>query len=660
MCALFSGSGNFEGVINAPNMMVTRENPELFPFIKLGEKIGQMQGLLIPTATKVEHIHIFVNGPSISDPSFVEPIRAAVLKGILSTATLTEVNYINAHALAAEFGLNVQVSSSDTTPSSSPYLNSIDIVTKLSGLNNQRVISGTVFGGDELRVTSIDGIDVDIPPAENMIIFNNKDTPGVVFSVSSLLADANINISHVSVGRHDHDKEGRFPHRSPSSYDPLALSCFVLDEPAPQEVLDRINMLPTVFDVTQLQMSDSIDKMFRMLGHTGEEQEGEDESGLGSHMPSIKPKSPMFSSGPTKKRPGYDLQSLDTKVLGRSHRSGLGKSRLRRAIDQTRELLSIPDDYLVGIVPASDTGAMEMALWSMLSDDRPVDACFWESFGKGWFNDCEKHLKLKNVNRLYADYGEISDFSQTSSDHDIVFTWNGTTSGVKVPNADWIREDREGLTFNDATSAVFAMPIDWEKCDVTTYSWQKVLGGEGGHGMLILSPRAVERVVSLNAQSFRPLPKIFRLLKDNGTFNASIFEGSTINTPSMLCVEDYLDALQWCEEEGGVNALITKSMNNLHVLERFVASHSDWISFLAKDPATRSNTSVCLSLPTLEAGEIKAMTKILEDRKIAYDIGSYRDAPPGLRIWCGATVEEEDLANLMPWLSWAKEHITSS
>ncbi len=363
--------------------------------------------------------------------------------------------------------------------------------------------------------------------------------------------------------------------------------------------------------------------------------------------PEVKPANPNFSSGPCSKRPGYSLAALNTETLGRSHRSSIGKAALKKAIDESKRLLGLPEDYLLGIVPASDTGAMEMAMWSMLGE-RPVDVCYWESFGQGWFSDIVKQLKLKQVNEFKAEYGELAELSKTNPDHDIVFTWNGTTSGVKVNNTDWISDSRKGLTICDATSAVFAMDIPWQKIDVATYSWQKVLGGEGAHGVLILSPRAVARLESFTPD--RPLPKIFRMTK-GGKLIADIFTGATINTPSMLAVEDYLDALAWVEQSGGLKAMIERSNNNLAVLEKFVAAN-DWINFLAVSKDIRSNTSVCLKLD-LNAEQIKAMTKLLEKEQVAYDIGAYRDAPDGLRIWCGATVESSDLEALMPWLSWA-------
>ena len=371
---------------------------------------------------------------------------------------------------------------------------------------------------------------------------------------------------------------------------------------------------------------------------------------MGSTKPLLRTRNPEFSSGPCKKRPGYDVGALRTDSLGRSHRSKLGKSRLKKAIEDTKRILGLPSDYLCGIVPASDTGAYEMAMWNMLGE-RPIDVCYWESFGQGWKDDAVKHLGLKDTVREFkAEYGSLPDLGATNPEHDILFTYNGTTSGVRVPNLNWVSDNRTGLTFNDATSAAFAMNIDWTKADVTTYSWQKVLGGEGAHGVLILSPRAVARLQSF--QPKRPLPKIFRMVKKDKEgalkVDTSIFQGDTINTPSMLCVEDYIDALDWADSVGGLNGLISRSLTNLAVLEKFVESN-DWINFLAKDKAIRSNTSVCLTLK-LGKEQVKKFVSLLESEGVAYDIGSYRDAPDGLRIWCGATVEAEDLEALLPWL----------
>ena len=372
---------------------------------------------------------------------------------------------------------------------------------------------------------------------------------------------------------------------------------------------------------------------------------------MSNPQPSIKPANPNFSSGPCAKRPGYDINQLDLSTLGRSHRSAIGKDALQKVITDTAEILQLPEGYRVGIVPASDTGAMEMIMWSMLGA-RPVDVCYWESFGQGWFADITKQLKLENVNQIQADYGQLPDLSQLNSDNDLVFTWNGTTSGVKVENGDFISDDRQGLTICDATSAVFAMEMPWEKLDVTTFSWQKVLGGEGGHGIIILSPRAVERLESYTPSW--PMPKIFRLTA-GGKLIEGIFKGATINTPSMLCVADYQDALNWVVDLGGVAASIKKSLDNLAVLEAYVAQNS-WINFLASSPASRSNTSVCLSVD-LDDTQIKQFIKLLADNQVAYDIGAYKDAPSGLRIWCGSTVQEQDIKALLPWLTWAYQEV---
>jgi phosphoserine aminotransferase len=373
-------------------------------------------------------------------------------------------------------------------------------------------------------------------------------------------------------------------------------------------------------------------------------------------MPAVRPIIPHFSSGPCAKRPGWSLQVLTDALLARSHRSKSGKAKLKRAIDLTREILELPADYRVGIVPASDTGAVEMALWSLLGA-RPVTVLAWESFGEGWVTDVVKQLKLKDVTVLKAEYGELPALKAIDFDTDVVFTWNGTTSGVRVPDANFIPASRQGLTICDATSAVFAQAIDWSKLDVVTFSWQKALGGEAAHGMLVLSPRAVARLETY--QPAWPLPKIFRLTK-SGKLNEAIFEGETINTPSMLCVEDYLDALLWAKSFGGQNALVAAADANARLISTWV-QRTPWVDFLARDPRTRSNTSVCLKVtdpavvglaPDAQAAFIKAITGALEAQGVAYDIAAHRDAPPGLRIWCGATVERSDLEALTPWLEW--------
>ena len=372
------------------------------------------------------------------------------------------------------------------------------------------------------------------------------------------------------------------------------------------------------------------------------------------NRPGAKPARPYFSSGPCAKPPGWSPDHLRTDALGRSHRGTIGKARLQDAIERTHALLQLPDDYRLGIVPASDTGAMELAIWSLLGS-RPVTMLAWESFGAGWVTDVAKQLKLDADIRT-ADYGQIADLSGIDPAGDVVFTWNGTTSGVRVPDADWIAADRVGLSICDATSAAFAQDIDWAKIDVGTFSWQKALGGEAAHGMLVLSPRAVERLETEPAP--RPLPKIFRLTK-NGKLIEGIFKGETINTPSMLCVEDWLFAIDWAERIGGFSALVGRADANAAALDRWVQS-ADWIEHLATEPAIRSNTSVCLQFADRsddEANRVrqKAIARLLEAEDAAYDVGAYRDAPPGLRVWCGATVETADIKALGPWLDWAWE-----
>ncbi|WP_421404375.1 phosphoserine transaminase [Agrobacterium fabrum] len=373
--------------------------------------------------------------------------------------------------------------------------------------------------------------------------------------------------------------------------------------------------------------------------------------------PDLRPGNTHFSSGPCSKRPGWSLDALSDAPLGRSHRAKVGKAKLKQAIDLTREILNVPADYRIGIVPASDTGAVEMALWSLLGE-RGVDMLAWESFGAGWVTDVVKQLKLKDVRKLEADYGLLPNLAEVDFDRDVVFTWNGTTSGVRVPNADFIPADRKGLTICDATSAAFAQDMDFAKLDVVTFSWQKVLGGEGGHGVIILSPRAVERLLSY-APAW-PLPKIFRMVS-GGKLIEGIFTGETINTPSMLCVEDYIDALLWAKNLGGLKALIGRADANAKVIYDFIEKN-DWIANLAVKPETRSNTSVCLKIvdPDVQALDAaaqadfaKGIVALLEKENVALDIGAYRDAPSGLRIWAGATIETADMEAVMPWLAWA-------
>jgi phosphoserine aminotransferase len=373
--------------------------------------------------------------------------------------------------------------------------------------------------------------------------------------------------------------------------------------------------------------------------------------------PASRPAVPHFSSGPCAKRPGWTPQNIKDAALGRSHRAKIGKEKLKRAIDLTREVLEVPADYRIGIVPASDTGAVEMALWSLLGAC-PVTTLSWESFGEGWTSDIINQLKLKDVTKLAVGYGDIPDLSKVDPASDIVFTWNGTTSGVRVPNADWISAEREGLAICDATSAAYAQALDWPKLDVVTFSWQKALGGEAGHGMLVLSPRAVERLETYKPAW--PLPKIFRMTK-GGKLNEGIFVGETINTPSMLCVEDYLDALNWAKSVGGLKALMARANANLKVLENWQAK-TPWIDFLARTPAIRSNTSVCMTVTDSAVASltsdaqidfIKKMVGLVEKEGAGFDFAGHRDAPAGLRIWCGATIEASDVALLTQWIDWA-------
>jgi len=381
-------------------------------------------------------------------------------------------------------------------------------------------------------------------------------------------------------------------------------------------------------------------------------------------VPAVRPARPFFSSGPCVKRPGWTPEALKDACLSRSHRSKYGKAKLKEAIDRTRKVLGVPSDYRIAIVAGSDTGAVEMALWSLLGP-RPVDVLAWESFGEDWVTDVVKQLKLKDTRTLKADYGALPDLAKTDPSHDIVFVWNGTTSGVRVPNGDWISDDREGLTICDATSAAFAMDLPWTKLDVVTFSWQKVLGGEGAHGMLIISPRAAARLESY--EPAWPMPKLFRLTKDKKLVEG-IFEGETINTPSMLALEDYIDALKWAEASGRLKGLMERADSNLNALAQWVEKRA-WVDFLCADPKTRSNTSVCLKIvdpwftalaKDAQAATASKIASILEKEGVALDIGGYRAAPPGLRIWCGSTVERSDIEKLTPWLDWAFAQVKQS
>lgn len=637
MCDIYDG-GAFVGVVNAPDLGAIARQEHVVPYVLLAEKIGSMQAQLLLN-NKIGSITINLRGKDVADSKLTDVVKSAVIKGALTELGIQNVSFVNAISIAEEMGLRVLLNLSENTEAGSGFTNTLGVELEIDGLlNASRVIQGTVFGKTELRITKIDGYSVDLPPGENILLFNNIDEPGVLKRVVEKLASANVNIASFSLGRKNRGSK--------------AMSVLVLDTPLPQELLESFAKNTDVSNVMQIKLRETIDPNFRVRSAQGPV--------VGSRKPVNKPRNPEFSSGPCKKRPGYALTSLRTDVLGRSHRSKLGKSRLKKAIEDTKRILGVPEDYYCGIVPASDTGAFEMAMWNMLGE-RPIDACYWESFGKGWYEDTTKHLKLKDsVREFKADYGHLPNLEATNPDHDILFTYNGTTSGVRVPNLDWICADRKGLTFNDATSAAFAMDIEWPKVDVTTFSWQKVLGGEGAHGVLILSPNAVRRLETFDAK--RPLPKIFRMTKKdkegNIKFEKGIFQGDTINTPSMLCVEDYLDALNWADSIGGLKGLIARSENNMKVLEKFVEKRP-WIHFLAQDANIRSNTSVCLTLD-LNKDQVKKFVSLLEAEGVAYDIGAYRDAPDGLRIWCGATVEVEDLEALLPWLQWAYESVQES
>ena len=381
--------------------------------------------------------------------------------------------------------------------------------------------------------------------------------------------------------------------------------------------------------------------------------------------PAVKPARPQFSSGPTVKFPGWSLEKLNTKSLGRSHRSAYAKGRLNYAVELSRELLGIPDDYLVGIMPASDTGAIEAAMWSMLDPARPATVAAWESFGNVWIQDAVKQLKLPKLTTLSADYGEIPDLASIPQDNDVVFTWNGTTSGAKIPNTDWLEPGREGITINDATSAIFAQEMDWATLDATTFSWQKVMGSEAQHGMLILSPKAVERIESYDPSW--PMPKLFRLKKGD-KINAGIFKGATINTPSLLATEDYIAALEWAKGLGGRQAMFDRADANADLVKNWIEA-TPWLRNMVSDPAKRTNTGVCMMFqgewyeslsPEAQADVPKQIVKLLEERDVGYDFNGYRDAPPSLRIWCGGTVEQEDIQRLLPWIEWAYETVKAS
>ncbi|CAI5729833.1 unnamed protein product [Hyaloperonospora brassicae] len=645
---------SFKGVLNAPNIDFAKRE-ELMPLLSLAEKLGSMQAQLLDIS-RLKRVLVIAEGPKVTSSELSGQLVKGVLKGLLSHMLEEEVTFMNVKQLADAMGIQIVEHKHDEASGSS-FSDQLTVIFEKENETSKQ-ITGTVFGKDQLRFVSFDGVPMDAIPSGSMLLFNNTDQPGVLHKVTSVLAKHRINIGCFGLAR---EKLGT-----------AAVGVLNVDEAIPDAVIEELEGLGMLTNLRRVNLlgldttlSDRIWKKFlKPSASTVDEGAATTEKEAGVDVvhhpkPRVKPASPNFGSGPCKKRPGYSLSSIPDIILGRSHRSKLGKGLLEEAIVRSKEILKLPEDYRLGIVPASDTGAFEMAMWSMLGE-RPVDVCYWESFGKQWFKDVTTELKLDNVREFSAPFGQIPDLSQVNCDHDVLFTWNGTTSGVRVPNADWIPHDRKGLIFNDATSAAFAMDIPWDKIDVCTFSWQKVLGGEGGHGVIILSPRAVERLESF-VPANRPIPKIFRMTNaSTGKLLDGIFEGSTINTPSMLCVEDYLDALRWAESVGGQDGLIAISQRNLKVLEDFAVDNSRWFRFLAASKETRSSTSVCVLIDGLSKHEVKQMQELLEREQVAYDIGSYRDAPPGLRIWCGATVETKDLEALLPWIKWAYLEVKSA
>eukprot|EP00004_Rigifila_ramosa_P000862 TRINITY_DN10888_c0_g1_i1.p1 TRINITY_DN10888_c0_g1~~TRINITY_DN10888_c0_g1_i1.p1 ORF type:complete len:929 (+),score=215.53 TRINITY_DN10888_c0_g1_i1:372-2789(+) len=604
----------YVGVVNASHIGLAK-NPLVRPYLSLAEKMGSVQAQILNG--KLQQISVILGGKDVAREDTGNIILDSVLCGLLSELTEESVNLVNAQFFAAELGIKASM---ERRHDGGNYANAIELVFETD--KETRRIVGTLFNNSEPRIVKMDAFQVDFRPEGHMLIFQNLDQPGVLAGVTGALAAGGVNIANFALGR--------------TGVGQKAMSVVMIDSKLDAELIGTLKSIPNMLSVRVASLPEIV------------------EDSIAPGKPSVRPKSANFGSGPCAKRPGYTLNALSDAPLGRSHRSAVGKTKLKTAITETKKILRVPDNYLVGIVPASDTGAVEMALWSMLGP-RPVDVAYWESFGKDWWSDITSQLKIEGATKHESAYGEIPDLAKINArEHDVVFTWNGTTSGVRMPHANWIPDDRQGLTICDATSAAFAMDLPWKKLDVTTFSWQKVLGGEGAHGMIILSPRAVERLESFKPS--RPLPKIFRMTKD-GKVTRDLFEGVVINTPSMLCVEDYLDALSWAKKVGGQAGLEKRTRANMEVLEKFVQQNS-WIHFLAKDPAIRSPTSVCLTLD-LTPEKVKTMTSLLEKESVAFDIASYRSAPAGLRIWCGATVETSDLEALMPWIKWAYEQVSN-
>ncbi|OQR82308.1 phosphoserine aminotransferase [Achlya hypogyna] len=608
----------YRNIVNAPNLDLQTHSVRP-PYALLAEKLGSLQAQLL-TTEKISKVRVAAQGKEVFA---IAPnvLRSAVCLGLGRHLLEQEVTPDAALGFVHARGISTDEHTQEDLDRDLHYTNVVSVTCVLDD-GTSRTVTGTVFGTNQLRLVQYDALNLDAILSGSMVFFQNTDKPGVLHAVTQVLAKHQVNIGCFGLGR----TAGH------------AVGVLNVDDSPPAAVIDE---LAAMDQLTNVRLVNLLDMPLALPSPL--------------NVPAIKPASKHFGSGPCKKHAGYRLEGLPTRTLGRSHRSTIGKQVLADAIAKTRAVLQLPDDYVCGIVPASDTGAFEMAMWNLLGP-KPVAMCYWDAFGKGWHHDAVNELRLPDVKTFAAPYGELPPLHEVPMDHDVCFTWNGTTSGVCVPDGDWIAADRTGLVFNDATSAAFAMEMPWDKIDVCTFSWQKVLGGEGGHGMLVLSPRALERLATFHPTD-RPMPKIFRLKNAKGEVGMDLFQGSTINTPSMLCVEDYIDALDWAAAQGGVAGLSAKASRNLGVIEAFVEANADWIGFLAKDKATRSKTSVCLQLPHANKAQLKAIQAILEANDVAVDIGSYKDAPPGLRIWCGATVETEDLQALMPWIEYAYHQV---
>ena len=618
------------GVVNSRILAELMQHKDLLPFVELAERIGAL--LIQLRSDKVKSVTLTTRGDTLKGKASI--LQAAALKGMLAPMVEEPVNFINAPSMAAEFGLSIA-----EVHENKPSRHGNELTLTIEGEAETRSAVGTVTGRGTTtplpRIVALDSFAIDLTPQGNVMYFRNDDKPGVIGSICSMLGEESINVASFALGRKETGD---------------AVGVVSVDTPVPDSIASQISSISGMRVVRTAKLpSLSSDGSAAGGGVT-------DDS-----MPVVRPKNPNFGSGPCTKRPGYDLAKISTAVLGRSHRSTEGLAVLNELAEESHRILGLPEDYHIGIIPGSDTGAFEAAMWNLLGP-KPVDIVHFESFGTGWYNDAAKQLKLGSehggpgIHEFAVDaYGQFPDVSAVNPDHDLVFTFNGTTSGVRVPaGVPFISDNRSGITLCDATSAVFAMDMPWNKLDVTTYSWQKALGGEAAHGTMVLSPAAVERLESY-APAW-PMPKVFNLRKGDGSANLDPFKGKVINTPSLLAVEDCLDALRWADSIGGLDGMIAVSKANLGAVEAAVAKHS-WLSFLAKDAAIRSNTSVCLQIEDASPDQVKAIVSKLASERIAYDIGAYRDAPPGLRIWCGSTVETEDVAALMDWLAWAHDEV---